>query len=59
MGLLVIAVFALMRYMPRTRPAQIKPDAAPPIGWDDIAGADEAKEELREIVDYLGTPSAS
>jgi cell division protease FtsH len=56
MGLLVVAVFALMRFMPRTRPQQIKPDAAPPIGWSDIAGADEAKEELREIVDYLSNP---
>jgi cell division protease FtsH len=56
MGLLVVAVFALMRFMPRTRPAQIKPDSAPPIGWADIAGADEAKEELREVVDYLRDP---
>src|SRR5579875_2762984 len=53
MGLLVVAVFALMRLMPRTRPQQIKPDASPPIGWNDIAGAEEAKEELREVVDYL------
>src|SRR3977135_33083 len=57
MGLLVVAVFALMRFMPRTRPAEIKPDAAPSIAWADIAGADEAKEELREVVDYLRDPS--
>jgi cell division protease FtsH len=56
MGALVIGVFALMRFMPRTRPAQIKPDSAPTIGWADIAGADEAKEELREVVDYLKDP---
>jgi cell division protease FtsH len=56
MGLLVVAVFALMRFMPRTRPAQIKPDAAPSIAWADIAGAEEAKEELREVVDYLRDP---
>ena len=31
MGVLVIGVFALMRFMPRTRPAEIKPDSAPPI----------------------------
>jgi cell division protease FtsH len=45
-----------MRFMPRTRPEQIKPDRAPSIGWPEIAGADEAKEELREIVDYLRDP---
>ena len=56
MGLLVVAVFALMRYMPKTKPAEIKPEASPSIGWADIAGADEAKEELREVVDYLKDP---
>ena len=56
MGLLVVAVFLLLRTMPRTRPQQIKPDSAPLIGWSDIAGADEAKEELREVVDYLRDP---
>jgi cell division protease FtsH len=56
MGLLVVAVFTLMRFMPRTSPKQIKPDSAPPIGWAEIAGADEAKEELREVVDYLLDP---
>jgi cell division protease FtsH len=56
MALLVVAVFSLMRFMPRTRPAQIKPEAAPTIGWGDIAGVDEAKEELREVVDYLRDP---
>jgi cell division protease FtsH len=56
MALLVLAVFSLMRFMPRTSPQKIKADASPPIGWSDIAGADEAKEELREVVDYLRDP---
>jgi cell division protease FtsH len=56
MGLLVLAVFALIRVMPRTRPEQIRPDSIPPIRWSEIAGADEAKEELREVVDYLRDP---
>jgi cell division protease FtsH len=56
MGLIVIAIFGLMRFMPRTRPEQIKPDASPTIAWSDIAGADEAKDELREVVDYLRDP---
>jgi cell division protease FtsH len=56
MGLLVVAVFSLMRFMPKTRPDRVKPDSAPPIAWGDIAGADEAKDELREIVDYLKDP---
>jgi cell division protease FtsH len=56
MGLIVVAIFGLMRFMPRTRPEQIKPEASPAIAWSDIAGADEAKEELREVVDYLRDP---
>jgi cell division protease FtsH len=56
MGMLVIGVFSLMRFMPRTNPEKIKADSAPPITWAEIAGADEAKEELREIVDYLKDP---
>src|SRR5579862_7997850 len=57
MAVLVGAVLALMRFMPRTSPEQIKPDKAPSIGWSEIAGADEAKEELREVVDYLKDPA--
>ncbi|MCW3067039.1 MAG: ATP-dependent zinc metalloprotease FtsH, partial [Solirubrobacterales bacterium] len=49
MGLLVVGVFYLLKFMPRTKPVAIKPDDAPPIGWDDLAGVDEAKEELREV----------
>jgi cell division protease FtsH len=56
MFLLVVGIFLLMRFMPRTRPQRLKPDAAPPIGWADIAGVDEAKEELREVVEYLRDP---
>ncbi len=56
MGLLVVAVFALIRYMPRTKPVEIKPESSPQIGWGDIAGSDEAKDELREVVDYLRDP---
>jgi cell division protease FtsH len=53
MGLLVVLVFMTMRLVPRTKPAEIRPETTPPIAWDDIAGAEEAKAELREIVDYM------
>ena len=42
--------------MPRTKPVQIKPHANQEIGWDDIAGVDEAKDELREVVEFLRDP---
>ncbi|HWE09600.1 MAG TPA: AAA family ATPase [Solirubrobacteraceae bacterium] len=53
MGALVVLVGLTMRMIPRTRPAEIRPQETPPIAWGDIAGVDEAKDELREIVDYL------
>ena len=56
MAVIAVAVLALLRFMPRTRPEQIKPEDSPTIGWAEIAGADEAKEELREVVDYLRDP---
>ena len=39
-----------------TKPQQIKPEASPQIAWDEIAGVDEAKEELREVVEFLRDP---
>src|SRR5690349_15253384 len=56
MGVLCVSVIVLMRHMPKTKPVEIKPERAPSLGWSDIAGADEAKEELREVVDYLRDP---
>jgi len=56
MGLLVVAVITLMRHMPRTKPVEIKPETSLSIGWGEIAGADEAKDELREVVEYLRDP---
>jgi cell division protease FtsH len=56
MGLIVVLIAMTLRYLPRTRPQQIKPDSSESIGWDDIAGADEAKEELREVVEFLRDP---
>jgi cell division protease FtsH len=39
--------------MPKTKPVQIKPQANLEVGWDDIAGVDEAKYELQEVVEFL------
>jgi cell division protease FtsH len=58
--LLIVVLIAILivvaRQMRPTRPQQIKPEASPRIAWDEIAGVDEAKEELREVVEFLRDP---
>jgi cell division protease FtsH len=56
MGAIVGLLFWTLRLMPRTKPVEIKPKASLPVGWDDIAGVDEAKDELREVVEFLRDP---
>jgi cell division protease FtsH len=36
---------------------QLKPEANLEVGWEDIAGVDEAKAELREVVEFLREPA--
>src|SRR3954465_9178105 len=56
MGLLVFFIWRTMKLMPRTKPQEIKPESKWAIGWDDVAGADEAKAELQEVVEFLRDP---
>jgi cell division protease FtsH len=56
MGLIAFVLLGMLRFMPRTKPEEIKPDSKSAVKWDDVAGVEEAKEELREIVDFLRDP---
>src|SRR3954451_769393 len=56
MALIVFFLWRMIRMMPSTKPQEIKPDSSVSIGWDDVAGADEAKAELQEVVDFLRDP---
>ena len=56
MGLLVFFIWRTMKLMPRTKPQEIKPESASSIKWADVAGADEAKAELAEVVEFLRDP---
>src|SRR4051794_38752127 len=56
MALIVVFIWKTMKMMPRTKPQEIKPDSKASIGWAEVAGADEAKAELQEVVDFLRDP---
>jgi cell division protease FtsH len=56
MGLIVFFIWRTLKLMPKTKPQEIKPDSASSIGWSEVAGADEAKAELQEVVDFLRDP---
>ena len=55
-GLIAYFMWRTIRLMPRTKPVQIKPETKQSAGWEDIAGADEAKHELQEVVEFLRYP---
>ena len=57
MFLIVFFLWKTLKMMPRTKPVQIKPEVKSSIGWDEIAGVDEAKDELREVVEFLRDPT--
>jgi cell division protease FtsH len=56
MGVICALIVMTLRYMPRTKPQEIKPDSRQSTRWDDVAGCDEAKDELREVVEFLRDP---
>jgi cell division protease FtsH len=56
MGALVYLVWRTLKMMPRTKPQHLKPSSQSSIRWDDVAGCEEAKDELREVVEFLRSP---
>ncbi len=56
MFIIAFFLWRTLKMMPKTKPVQIKPEVKSSIGWDEIAGVDEAKDELREVVEFLRDP---
>ncbi len=53
---LLFVMWRMLKVMPRVKPQQIKPASDQSVAWQDIAGCDEAKAELQEIVEFLRDP---
>ena len=56
MLIIVIVLWRTMKLMPKTKPAEMKPSSGTSAGWSEVAGADEAKAELQEVVEFLRDP---
>jgi len=56
--ILVIGYFMwrTLRLMPKTKPQEISAKSKTAVTWDDVAGVDETKDELREVVEFLSDP---
>ena len=55
--LAMVTLLALViRSLPRTKPQEIKPDSASSVRWEDIAGVEDARQELEEVVEFLRNP---
>ena len=54
-GLLVYFVWRSTQLVPRVKANAIRPTASS-VRWDEVAGLEEAKEELREVVEFLREP---
>src|ERR1017187_9005924 len=53
---LLFVLWRTLKVMPRVKPQQIKPASKQAVSFEDIAGVDEAKAELQEIVEFLRDP---
>ena len=56
LGIVSFGLLWMLRFMPRTKPQEIKPSSAGAVRWDDVAGVEESKDELREVVEFLRDP---
>jgi cell division protease FtsH len=55
-GLICYLLWRTVQMMPRVKPAQLKPDPKTSVSFEDVAGVEEAKAELLEVVEFLRHP---
>jgi cell division protease FtsH len=52
-GVVIVLLIWTIRFMPRAKPAPVVKGSQVEVSWSDVAGLDEAKEELHEVVEFL------
>ena len=55
-GLIVFLLWRTLRVMPRVSPTHVSPSSRSAVTWSDVAGVEEVRAELMEVVDFLRHP---
>src|SRR5919204_2719216 len=55
-GLICYLLWRTVQLMPRVKPTHVEPSSRSSVSWQDVAGLEEAKEEMQEVVDFLRHP---
>jgi cell division protease FtsH len=56
LAVIVYFMWRTLKLMPRTKPQEIAPKSKSSVTFDDVAGVDETKDELQEVVAFLSDP---
>src|SRR5579862_4263540 len=54
--LLVYLIWRMLQLMPRVKPAEVQPGSDASVKWGEVAGLEEVKAELNEVVEFLRDP---
>jgi cell division protease FtsH len=55
-AMIIYLLWRSLQLMPRVKTTHVKPTSRAAVTWDEVAGLDEAKAEMREVVDFLREP---
>src|ERR671936_1674855 len=55
-ALLIYIFWRMLALMPRVKPAEVDTRSRSAVTWADVAGVDEVRAELQEVVDFLRNP---
>jgi cell division protease FtsH len=55
-ALIIYLLWRSLQLMPRVKTTQVKPSSRSSVTWDEVAGLNEAKAEMREVIDFLRHP---
>jgi cell division protease FtsH len=53
---MVWLMWRMLKLMPQVKPAQVDTKSKAAVTWADVAGVDEVRAELQEVVDFLRNP---